>query len=160
MEEQIGRGKENYDKSCKLCGKEDEDMVHFIVKCEKLEEARSGDLLDRGTRDPEEVMRILLFRDERGQEIGRMIRNLWESRKKQLKEKGENTADRNPQGVGVTTHRYIGNKRRGEMRVSKKIRTEATQGCNQNPKSTPLTTQGCRQSERIRNLYKKEKNIR
>ena len=113
LEEQIGRGKENYDKSCKLCGREDEDMVHFIVKCEKLEEARSKDLLDRGTRDPEEVMRILLFRDERGQEIGRMIRNLWESRKKQLKEKEKNTVDKNPQGARVTTQGYIDNKKRG-----------------------------------------------
>merc|ERR1712179_649578 len=84
----------------------------FIVKCEKLEEARSRDLLDRGTRDPEEVMRILLFRDERGQEIGRMIRNLWESRKKQLKEKEKNTVDKNPQGAGVTTQGYIDNKKR------------------------------------------------
>ena len=48
-------------------------MVHFIVKCEKLEEARSGSLLDRGIRDPEEMMRKLLFREERGQEVGRMI---------------------------------------------------------------------------------------
>merc|ERR1712179_509961 len=120
LEEQIGRGKENYDKSCKLCGREDEDMVHFIVKCEKLEEARSRDLLDREVRDPEEMMRILLFRDERGQEVGRMIRNLWESRKKQLKEKGEDTADKNPQGVGVTTHRCIDNRRGGERRASKK----------------------------------------
>merc|ERR1712179_291989 len=112
LEEQIGRGKENYDKSCKLFGREDDDMVHFIVKCEKLEEARSKDLLDRGTRDPEEVMRILLFRDERGQEIGRMIRNLWESRKKQLKEKEKNTVDKNPQGAGVTTQGYIDNKKR------------------------------------------------
>ena len=87
LEEQMGRGKENYDRSCKLCGQEDEDIVHFIVTCEKLEEARNTDLLDRGIENPEETMRKILFREERGQEVGKMIRKLWESRKKQLKEK-------------------------------------------------------------------------
>merc|ERR1712055_1041743 len=56
LEEQMGRGKENYDRSCKLCGKEDEDIVHFIVTCENLEEARNTDLLDRGIENPEETM--------------------------------------------------------------------------------------------------------
>ena len=105
-------------------------------------------------------MRKLLFREERGQEVGRMIRNLWESRKRQLKEKGEDAADTNPQGVGVTTHSCINSRKGEKKRTSKKKKTDATQGRNRNPKATPPTTQGCRQSERIRNLYKEEKNMR
>ena len=86
LEEQKGRGRENYNKNCKLCGKEDEDLVHFISKCRSLEQKRDYDLLDIDIRDPEERMRVLLFRDERRQSIGKMIRNLWELRRQQLKE--------------------------------------------------------------------------
>ena len=86
LEEQKGRGRENYNKNCKLCGEEDEDLVHFITKCKSLEQKRDHNLLDTDIRDPEERMRILLFRDERRQSIGKMIRNLWELRRQQLKE--------------------------------------------------------------------------
>ena len=34
-------------------------------------------LIDRAIQDPEEKMRKLLFENERHQEIGRMIKNLW-----------------------------------------------------------------------------------
>ena len=151
----MGRGKENYDRSCKLCGKEDEDIVHFIVTCEKLEEARNTDLLDRGIENPEETMRKILFREERGQEVGKMIRKLWESRKKQLKEKKEDITDTCPQGAGVTTHGCNSSRKRKTKKAKKK-----TQSRNKTPENTPPTTQGRRQSERIRNLYKEEKNMR
>ena len=36
LEEHKGRGIENYNKKCKLCGEEDEDLVHFISKCKKI----------------------------------------------------------------------------------------------------------------------------
>ena len=60
--------------------------MHFITKCKSLEQKRDHNLLDTDIRDPEERMRILLFRDERRQSIGKMIRNLWELRRQQLKE--------------------------------------------------------------------------
>ena len=49
LEEQKGRGIENYNKSCKLCGEEDEDLVHFITKCKNLEQNRDYDLLKANT---------------------------------------------------------------------------------------------------------------
>merc|ERR1711909_246835 len=143
LEEQMGRGKENYDRSCKVCGQEDEDIVHFIVRCEKLEEARNTDLLDRGIENPEEMMRKLLFREERGQEVGKMIRKLWESKKKQLKEKKEDTTDTCPQGAGVTTHSCNCSRKKKRKKAKKKIQSQ-----NKTPENSPPTTQGCRQSER------------
>ena len=86
LEEQKGRGMENYNKSCKLCGEEDEDLVHFISKCRSLEQKRDYNLLDKDISDPEERMRILLFRDERRQSIGKLIKNLWDHRRQLLKE--------------------------------------------------------------------------
>ena len=157
LEEQIGRGKENYNRNCKLCGKEDEDMVHFIIKCEKLEEGRNQDLLEAGVRDPEEKMRILLFRNERRQEVGKMIRTLWESRRKQLKEQGKSITVSNPQGVKVTTQGCRNKKKKEKLKRNKDNKLRATQGCKQTPMNIPLTTQGCRQSERIKNIYKNRK---
>merc|ERR1712055_12237 len=130
-------------------------LTMLLMSCEKLEEARNTDLLDRGIGNPEEAMRKLLFREERKQEVGKMIRNLWESRKKQLKEKEGNTTDTCPQGAGVTTHGCNSSRKRKKKKAKKK-----TQSRNKTPENTPPTTQGRRQSERIRNLYKDEKNIR
>ena len=87
LEEQIGRGKMNYDKKCKLCEKEEEDIVHFTIKCEKLEGKRNYELINKELIDPEERMRALLFRNENHQEVGRMIKELWDLRGKMLKDK-------------------------------------------------------------------------
>merc|ERR1712055_1028324 len=87
LEEQIGRGKMNYDKKCKLCEKEEEDIVHFTIKCEKLEGKRNYDLINKELIDPEERMRALLFRNENHQEVGRMIKALWDLRGKMLKDR-------------------------------------------------------------------------
>ena len=67
LEEHRGRGIQNYDSTCKLCGKEVENIVHFLIKCEKLENKRIDRLIDRSIQDPEEKMRKLLFENERHQ---------------------------------------------------------------------------------------------
>ena len=104
LEEQIGRGKENYNKNCKLCNEEEEDMVHFIVKCEKLELKRNYNLIDKEIVDPEERMRVLLFRNENRQEIGRMIKDIWETRGQLLKEREKSMKEKtNHCRVGTST---------------------------------------------------------
>ena len=167
LEEQKGRGKEYYDKKCKLCGEEDEDMVHFIVKCKYLEEKRDHALLDTETRDPEEKMRILLFRNDRRQDIGKMIRSLWELRRKQLKKREEEINTINTQSRQLTTQGCI-NKKKEKTKQLPKPTTQnnsinrgktpqkvekTTQGCNRNReetlKITQRATQGCRKSKRL-----------
>ena len=81
LEEHRGRGIQHYDSTCKLCGEEVEDIVHFLIKCEKLEEKREDRLIDGTTQDPVEKLRRLLFENEKYQETGRMIKNLWILRK-------------------------------------------------------------------------------
>ena len=85
LEEAIGRGKPHYDKSCKLCYQEEEDLVHFTVKCPVLERMRDYDLIDKRIQDPKDRMIELLFRQNRYQEVGNMLKNLWNRRKCILK---------------------------------------------------------------------------
>ena len=80
MEEHKGRGKEYYDTTCKMCKKEPEDIVHFI-KCKSLESKRDYKVIDKKIKNPEERMRILLFRNGNHQSVSRLLRNLWELRK-------------------------------------------------------------------------------
>ena len=47
LEEHKGRGQKEYNKICKLCKEEEEDLVHFISKCKKLESKRNYKLLDK-----------------------------------------------------------------------------------------------------------------
>ena len=147
LEEQKGRGRENYNKRCKLCGEEDEDMVHFIVKCRNLEEKRDYDLLNAVTRDPEEKMRVLLFRDDRRQSIGKMIRNLWECRRKQLKEiekRGETSANLQP--IQVATQGC-----KNSRDETQQLPKPTTQGCkksrNEILQSSQTATQGCNKKQ-------------
>ena len=51
------------------------------MDCEKMETYRNYDLIDKDILDPEERMRTLLFRNNRFQETGEMIKNLWFKRK-------------------------------------------------------------------------------
>ena len=52
-----------------------------MIKYEKLEEKRKVRLIDGSIQDPEEMLRKLLFENEKYQETGRMIRNMWMLRK-------------------------------------------------------------------------------
>ena len=47
LEEHKGRGNKNYNTMCKLCGEEEEDIVHFTVRCSKLEKKRNYELIDK-----------------------------------------------------------------------------------------------------------------
>ena len=84
LEEHKGRGLIGYDKTCKICKECNEDIVHFIIDCKKLENIGNYDLIDRNLSSSEEKMRKLLFRNNRFQEIGNMIKNLWTEREKIL----------------------------------------------------------------------------
>ena len=84
LEDQIGRGKRRYDKTCKLCGRENEDMVHFIIKCPALESDRDHDLMDSRLTNPQEKMVNLLFGKSNPREVGGMIRRMWHRRRSML----------------------------------------------------------------------------
>merc|ERR1711942_348218 len=89
LEEAIGRGKDWYNKECKLCGLGIENLVHFIVQCPAIERKRNHELLDKKVANPRQKLIKFLFDRGKYQEKGAMIKNLWYERKALLKEKEE-----------------------------------------------------------------------
>ena len=82
LEEYQGRGKPNYDTTCRLCGEEEKDILHFLIKCRKLEEKRDSRMID-GTRiNAEDKLIQLLFINKDHQEVAKMIKNMWYLRKR------------------------------------------------------------------------------
>ena len=81
LEEQISRGKDWYDSTCKLCRQTEENIVHFIMDCPALESIRDYDIIDRNEKSSEERMVDLLFFNGRFQEVGLLIKRLWLKRR-------------------------------------------------------------------------------
>ena len=90
LEEAMSRGKPNYNKTCKVCGLEDEDLLHFMIKCPKLDKRRNHEILENGMRDPEEKLIYFLYRQKNHQEKGRMIKDMWYARRSILKFEEDN----------------------------------------------------------------------
>ena len=84
LEDQIGRGKKNYDKTCKLCRETKEDMIHFIIDCPALEADRRYDLIDSRKNNSQEKLIDLLFDTNSSREVGSMIRKMWHRRRRML----------------------------------------------------------------------------
>ena len=81
LEEHQGRGKANYNTICKLCG-EEENLVHFLIKCSKLEEKRDTSIMEGEQMNDEEKTIQILFRNKNHQKIAEMIKNMWNLRKR------------------------------------------------------------------------------
>ena len=80
LEEHKGRGNPGYNRTCKLCGKGVEDIVHFLIDCKELEEDRNYHLIDDTLENSEDKMIKVLFHNENFQDIGYMIKKLWKKR--------------------------------------------------------------------------------
>ena len=63
LEEAKGRGNKFYNKECKLCGKEEEDL-HFMIKCTALEGKRNYNLINRNISDPTQRLIEVLFKQD------------------------------------------------------------------------------------------------
>ena len=85
-EEHKGRGNKNYNTICKLCKEEPENLVHFIIKCKKLEGSRNYEILNKDIKDPEVRLRAFLFRNKNYKQVSKQIRDLWEHKKKLIKQ--------------------------------------------------------------------------
>ena len=68
-----------------MCGEKEEDLIHFTVKCKKLEKKRNSSVIDNRILDPEERMKDLLFRNKDFRSTSRIIRDLWTLRGQLLK---------------------------------------------------------------------------
>merc|ERR1711888_369032 len=109
LEEAKGRGKPYYNKTCKICGLEEEDLLHFIIKYPILERRRNYNILDSRLQVPEERLIQCLYKQKSYQETGKMIKEMWyarrsilkyeeDTRKKVNSKKGENNLMRSDPG--------------------------------------------------------------
>ena len=82
LEEHLGRCKYNYDKICKLCAIEEEDLEHFMVKCPKLICHRDREIWEvyKKLHTKKQTENILQRNKEYGR-IGKAIRKMWLLRK-------------------------------------------------------------------------------
>ena len=72
------------DTVCDVCGEEEEDLIHFLMRCRGLDDRRDEDLVAKfkGGDDRSTAGRILF--ETKGDDVKRlkrMLRNLWSSRK-------------------------------------------------------------------------------
>ena len=85
LEEAMGRGKNFYNKTCKLCKQGVEDLLHFLIECPCLERRRNYEILDRRIQEPKDRLVQCLYRQKRHQETGKMIKEMWYMRRNMLK---------------------------------------------------------------------------
>ena len=64
-------------------------MVHFTMECPALEGKRDYKIIDNSISDTRQRMITLLFKQRKHQEVGKMIKNLWNRRKAILRYKNE-----------------------------------------------------------------------
>ena len=82
LEDHLGRGIPNYDKTCKLCKTEEEDLEHFLVRCPDLNQKRNLEIMKKVIpMTSEEQTLHILFKCKQYQKVGKIIRNMWEYRK-------------------------------------------------------------------------------
>ena len=66
---------------CKLCKKETEDLIHFLIKCEKLDCKREKEVMEKyKDEDKEQMAGNILFGTELIETTKNMIESMWKYR--------------------------------------------------------------------------------
>ena len=86
LEEYFGRRNRNYDKTCKLCSQEEENLKHFLVVCPRLQSKRDPTIMDQWNNlDTRTQTASILFKEKDYNRTGATIRKMWLYRKDLLK---------------------------------------------------------------------------
>ena len=129
LEEAVGRGNEFYNRTCKLCNQEEEDLVHFLMKCPALERQRNDRLLNKDLQDPKERMIEFLFKKEKFKEKARMIRMMWYTRRNILEYiKKTNVGERSTDGNEEIVMSDPGPERRLRTLETRRTRSSSVPG--------------------------------
>ena len=89
LEEAVGRGNRYHNQTCRLCGLEKEDLLHFVLKCPMLEKRRNKEIMNNEIDEPEEKLIHFLYKQKNHQEKRKMIKDMWYARRSILKFKEE-----------------------------------------------------------------------
>merc|ERR1711888_73492 len=118
LEEAMGRGKIFYNKTCKLCKQEEEDLLHFMIECPCLEGKRNCEIIDERILEPEKRLIQCLFKQRKYQETGKMIKEMWYTRRNMIEyEKKNKKKDRGIKDNTKITYSDPGPKRDGRERI-------------------------------------------
>jgi len=94
LEEAKRRGNIFHNTICKMCKNEDEDLLHFVIECPKLENKRNYEIIDRDITEPGKRLVHCLFKQKKYQETGKMLKSMWHTRK-YIIEQGEKRKKQN-----------------------------------------------------------------
>ena len=76
------------DTRCKLCGKENENLIHFLIECKEMEKVRDKELMKKYQEENMETMTgNILFNMENIEETKIMLGKMWKYRKERIIEK-------------------------------------------------------------------------
>ena len=84
LAEWYGRGKNGKGEiTCPVCKKSDEDIIHFLIDCDKLEEARDPSIMNKIKNKKSKTLQVrtLLFNLKEWDNIAEMIQKMWNKRK-------------------------------------------------------------------------------
>ena len=82
VEEFIHRRNRNHSMICRLCGREEEDLKHFIITCPSLGEKRNRRLMRKWcNRNKDKQLIDILFREEEQDKVRIMVGAMWRLRK-------------------------------------------------------------------------------
>ena len=86
LEDQLGKGIENYNKTCKMCKLEDENLEHFLIKCSAFQRIRDPIIININTNQtPEQQTAHILFKEKQYERTAKMIKNMWNYREDLLR---------------------------------------------------------------------------
>ena len=84
LAEWYGRGKNGKGETkCPLCKQSNEDLIHFLIDCKKLEEARDPNIMRKIRVKKSKILQVrtLLFNLKEWDSIAEMIQKMWNKRK-------------------------------------------------------------------------------
>ena len=86
LEEFINRRNRNHNKTCKLCGREEEDLKHFLLNCPRLGSKRNREIMTKWyNRDKDRQLIDILFNEKDYDKIRKMVGAMWLLRKDLLR---------------------------------------------------------------------------
>ena len=86
VEEFVHRRDRNHDTTCKLCGIEEEDLLHFMLKCPRLEQKRNKKLMRKWrNKNKDKQLVDMLFNERSFVKVAQMLRTMWIHRKNLLR---------------------------------------------------------------------------
>ena len=86
VEEVLQRRNREHDKTCRLCGNEEEDLKHFLISCPRLRTKRNRRIMEKWRNiDKDRQVIDILFNEKEYGKVSQMLGAMWLLRKDLLR---------------------------------------------------------------------------